>query len=339
MLRTLTRVTIETVDIFDDAQLREAYGVTVADTGASAYPVTWSWDEYRVAARTPDPWTKRELRIARARDATAMGLVDASLPQRDNTELVWADVSLVPGREGDPAVTDLFETLADLARAHGRKTVEVSALIDGAGQMSAKARAVEAAGYQRFITNDHRVLDLPVGRARMRALADEVAPHHHDYRLVAWQGACPEAWIDGYANLRARLLIDAPDGGVGYDAEAFDAVRVRHEEAELAAQQRVMHTVIAIADDGAVAGHSQLVIPGTDEVNAFQWDTLVLRAHRGHRLGLALKARNLIETADALGSRTRLHTWNADENAPMIAVNERLGYRLVDHTAEFRRQV
>lgn len=335
-LRTLRCVTIETVDVFDDAQLREAHAVTVADTGAQAYPVTWTWQEYRVAARTRDPWTDRQLVLARAADRAAIGLVDAFLPQRDNTALIWADLHILPGHEQDTDIAELLAALGELAKRRDRTAIEIGAVLDVDSRTSAKRRVLETAGFGLALTYAHRVLDLPVELNRMRSLAEELAPHHATYRLVTWRGACPEAWVDGYAELRARILIDAPDGGIGYEREAYDAARVRHEEAELEGQQRVMYTAIAVAPDGSVAGHSQLVVPGTDDVNAYQWDTLVLEAHRGHRLGLALKARNLIEAADGFGPRKVLHTWNAEQNAPMIAVNDRLGFRLVDYSGEFR---
>lgn len=55
-----------------------------------------------------------------------------------------------------------------------------------------------------------------------------------------------------------------------------------------------------------MAGHTHLVIPGTDQVNAYQWDTLVLPEHRGHRFGLALKARHrLVEHNGELQRRLR----------------------------------
>ena len=61
---------------------------------------------------------------------------------------------------------------------------------------------------------------------------------------------------------------------------------------------------------------------------AYQQDTLVLREHRGHGLGLALKA------ATHAGPRRRVARGCAPSgrgtpttNGPMIAVNEALGYR------------
>ena len=61
---------------------------------------------------------------------------------------------------------------------------------------------------------------------------------------------------------------------------------------------------------------------------AHQWNTLVLREHRGRRLGLLVKLAALRLLAREEPQATRVVTWNAQENAPMIAVNEALGFRV-----------
>jgi len=334
--RTLTRMGVEAIDPFDDEQLRAAHDVTVADATARPYSFPWTWMEYRVAAQTPDRWATLHILLARDDDGTPVAVAETWMPQRDNTTMVWTEVSILPGRECAPVVAGLFDALADLVRSHGRSVIHTTATADIGGRTSPKQEALEAAGCTFVMAEAHRVLDLPFDGTLMQSLADEAAAHHRAYRLMSWRGPCPEAWIDGYADLRSRILVEAPDGGVGFEAEDYDAERIRHEEAELEAQQRIMQTTIAVHDDGALAGHSQLVVPETDPTNAFQWDTLVLADHRGHRLGLALKARNLLEAADAFDGRTLLHTWNAEGNTPMINVNERIGYRLVDCSNQLR---
>ncbi len=48
--------------------------------------------------------------------------------------------------------------------------------------------------------------------------------------------------------------------------------------------------------------------------------------HRGHRLGLLLKVAMLELLAATEPGLERIATWNAASNAPMIAVNDALGY-------------
>jgi RimJ/RimL family protein N-acetyltransferase len=70
-----------------------------------------------------------------------------------------------------------------------------------------------------------------------------------------------------------------------------------------------------------------------------QHDTSVARRHRGHRLGLLLKAEMLLWLADAEPQVAHIHTNNAESNQHMIAVNDRLGYRPVARIVEFQRRL
>jgi hypothetical protein len=70
-----------------------------------------------------------------------------------------------------------------------------------------------------------------------------------------------------------------------------------------------------------------------------QEDTTVVRDHRGHRLGLLLKA-DLCRWLLAVEPQLRtLDTWNAESNDHMVGVNERLGYRAVGRALEFQRRL
>jgi hypothetical protein len=83
---------------------------------------------------------------------------------------------------------------------------------------------------------------------------------------------------------------------------------------------------------------TELFFPTHDQVNAFQSGTLVAPAHRGHRLGLALKVLNHLELQRSRTEPRVLHTWNAEQNTAMNAVNAALGYQPVELTEEWQRK-
>jgi RimJ/RimL family protein N-acetyltransferase len=68
-------------------------------------------------------------------------------------------------------------------------------------------------------------------------------------------------------------------------------------------------------------------VPLARPEHAQQSGTLVLAAHRGHRLGARLKIAVLRELAATVPQVRRISTYNADGNRPMVAVNEALGFR------------
>jgi hypothetical protein len=84
---------------------------------------------------------------------------------------------------------------------------------------------------------------------------------------------------------------------------------------------------------------TELTITADGHGNCMQGITLVLRSHRGHRLGLAVKVANL----QSLQSRSlpvpMVHSWNAEENDQMARINEALGFVPVEEVGEFQRSL
>ena len=127
---------------------------------------------------------------------------------------------------------------------------------------------------------------------------------------------------------------DAPTDDLVIEDEVFTPERLRaYDDAQLdrgARMYRVWarhrdtgHTVVAVEEDRPWLGE--------------QHDTTVLPKHRGHRLGLLLKADMMRWLRDAEPALATVTTDNAESNAHMIAVNERLGYQAMGRNLEFQR--
>jgi GNAT superfamily N-acetyltransferase len=183
----------------------------------------------------------------------------------------------------------------------------------------------------------HQVLDLPVDAGRLDELARHAEPG--DYRLRTWSGPCPDDLVPGYVSLRSRFMSEIPMGDMEYEPEVWNPDRLRAEEEKWQAQSRTWFTTVAVAPNGDLVGHTILVLPGHDPEPAYQGDTMVLPEHRGHRLGLALKVANLRTMTAAQPRRRAVHTWNAEENGPMVAVNDAMGFRRVELTGVYQRDL
>jgi len=68
-------------------------------------------------------------------------------------------------------------------------------------------------------------------------------------------------------------------------------------------------------------------------------DLRSLSGHRGHRLGLLLKADMLDWLAETQPQVASIETWNAESNDAMIGVNEMLGYRVEGRALRFQRSL
>ncbi|MDF2848317.1 MAG: family N-acetyltransferase, partial [Oerskovia sp.] len=158
-----------------------------------------------------------------------------------------------------------------------------------------------------------------------------------DYRVHLWQDTVPEGWIDDFAVLETRMSTDAPNGGLDLEEDPWDADRVRVASQSFA--DRGQGYLVAVAEhvpSGRLAAFSMVSYPHDRPEVVIQEDTLVLREHRGHRLGMLVKIAVLDELARVRPSSRRVHTWNAQENRHMLAINEALGFEVASVTAEWQ---
>jgi RimJ/RimL family protein N-acetyltransferase len=125
------------------------------------------------------------------------------------------------------------------------------------------------------------------------------------------------------------MSTDVPKDEMDWREEVWDAARVRRNEDLSRAMDRSWVGAGAVhVPTGRLIAFTVMGVPRSRPERAYQWETLVQSDHRGHRLGTLVKLAALQELA-AHDPRIRfITTWNAQENAPMIAVNDLLGARV-----------
>ena len=96
---------------------------------------------------------------------------------------------------------------------------------------------------------------------------------------------------------------------------------------------------VALAPSGEVVAYNDLIVSEDDPGEVMQWGTLVRREHRGHRLGMAVKARGLQGLAELAPQALRVQTCNAEQNAHMVGVNVELGFRRVEALLAYQRHL
>jgi hypothetical protein len=155
---------------------------------------------------------------------------------------------------------------------------------------------------------------------------------------VHFVGPTPDDMLADMVTLHAAIN-DAPLDDPEAEDDHWDVERVQRYDAAMAARRQTVHRVLARhRDSGEWAGISMLCVDEFSPSVAFQEDTSVVRAHRGHRLGLLMKADMLRWVSRERPEISAIDTWNATSNHHMIAVNERLGARVVAHHETYRRE-
>ncbi|PPF46076.1 N-acetyltransferase [Pseudoclavibacter sp. AY1F1] len=233
--------------------------------------------------------------------------------------------------------------LEELARADGRTFLQ--AWVEhptaggerlpaptGHGSVSAAdpaARFLLKHGWELGQTERISELRLPVPAEELRAHAEAAAARAGaDYRLLTWEGESDAVYLDDLARLNGDMSIDAPAGELAIDEEQWDAERVSQmERRALAAGATFLNAAVLHIPSGRLVAQSMLQLDLDDTTRPAQQDnTLVTSTHRGRRLGMLVKAANLVQLAERYPECTGVFTWNAEENSHMLRVNEALGF-------------
>lgn len=324
---------MQPLDPADDARVDE-----VVDLWAAAHAVDLPQDppfaptveRGRVVHPSPDEPSTYYLAYS---DDVLVGTAVIELPHLDNTGTAWAGIVVHPQARGRGAGAALWEFVAQTARAVQRKLVVFETKLGGHEEAFARRRGAELGIY----TARRRLAVEPSTLALADQLGVEALPHAEGYDLHSYLGATPEPWIEGIAYLNGRMSTDAPLDDLEWEPENYDAERVRGREALYDAWGQRVHSTIAVhSETGAVAGFTNIGVCIDDPTAGHQWNTIVDPDHRGHRLGTLLKAANLRFTLVHCPDMATVLTWNAVSNAPMIAVNEAMGFRPFDHWGEWQ---
>jgi GNAT superfamily N-acetyltransferase len=320
---------LEEIDPIDDERHLEWFGsLTAAD--AYDWPLEPGWSNTELAAMNRDQVTARRLlAIARQGDGEAVGSVCLRLPLLENTDTAELTLAVKPPARRRGAGSLLLLFAEERARQAGRhkliaRTEEPVQTKQAAGSLFARHH-----GFLLALAEERRCLDLPPPWSALAALEQEAHSHAGDYTLFTWQGACPSAVLDGRARLSESISVDAPQGELGLSGERWDAARVRHHEETVDQMGRDLFGAGALQrGSGELVAFSEICVPRELPATSYQWDTVVLPAHRGHRLGLLTKVANLRQISETAPGVKRILTWNAAANAPMIRINEAIGFRL-----------
>lgn len=335
--------TIVEVDPFD-RELFDAWHQAYLDAELAAPEgVTSPWQVEEVRAMMQDQGTRhRLLGYAGLVGDRVVGSGFVRLPLLDNTDTAEIMVHVVPGARRRGHGSAMLAHLERVAREHGRTVLQAESFWpydagpDGTGEPGPSFAA--ARGFTLALGDVKRVLRLPVAAGLLDELAAETALHHDGYVLRSWAGPVPDELAEGWVRLTATLGTEAPAGEMHREEETADVAVLREAEANQARQGRTKYNTVALDPSGEVVAYTDVATTIHEPGRAYQWGTLVRPDARGHRLGLAVKVANLRLLQAERPDIELLTTYNAEVNAHMVAVNDRLGFTPIGRLGEFQKR-
>ena len=304
--------------------------VYAAATAAVMGPVNDAWSATELRAMEGGDQAPRR-RVAAVEDGRVVGGGDVRLPHLEDTDVAEIYLAVLPAEQGRGIGSALFAWGDAVAADAGRTTLTTGTAYPD-GVVDPAAAFLERHGYavaQRHLRSD---LALPA-----RPLVAAPAWEGDGYTILTAVDEIPDAWLAGRAELGAAMSTDVPQGDLVRDEQVWDADRIRGEVERARAMDRRFIEAVARHDaSGRLVAFTHVECPsGEAGETAFQHDTLVVAAHRGHRLGLRIKAAATSIAEREWPSARRIRTWNAVENTPMLAVNRDLGYAVTGHLTDW----
>lgn len=266
-----------------------------------------------------------DVAVARDEHGTTLAVLEVHHPEWDNTHTGFVSVTVDPRLRRRGLGRAVFDIGIDRLRAAGRTLVFSECLEGGPGvpfleKAGAKPGSRDVWRRQLLQELDRARLDADYAAATTAAAA---------YKLVRIPVPTPQELLADVVQI-TQAINDAPRDDLEFEDEVFSPERIRaFEEAQAAQSRRVYRLAARECATGTLAGHTMLAVESERPWHGWQYDTSVLREHRGHRLGLLLKTAMLHWMAEAEPQLRRVDTWNAASNEHMIAVNEALGYRVI----------
>ena len=332
------------IDPGNDAALTEWTAVLQA-SDRDLWPDLWGYtlEDIRAFARFEGASRRWELLAAAEPDGAMVGVGMVEFPRRDNLHAAEITIAVHPQYRRRGAGTAIVERMAGVARADGRRTLNTIVDVPVATTADhASSSFGPAVGFVPTLSGNTRHLRLPVDPRRLEELRATVSAARDAaaYRVISFETPWPREYLEDECALLQVMSTDEPAGDDDREAEVWDEQRLREgEELRTARGVRTLAAVAQHAASGRLVAMTEILVADDVPQQAWQEITVVHPAHRGHRLGLAVKLANLGLLAERAPNVELIVTGNASVNAPMIAVNELMGYEIAGNGMFWQRHL
>ena len=276
----------------------------------------------RIRATTPDQWRA----TFGARDASGKlvgsAFVGWNKNEPENAHARWSEVNVLPEHRRRGIGTALQRTAVEACLEQGDDLVFFGQSVDRLPAGEAFARAIAATPGLEMKLNQLSIAD--VDRAKV---AEWASLDPKGYRLERADNVVPPKLIEPFLD-SANAMNDMPKGDLRFADQKYTEEQLHSRESWLKQAGMEWWLIVAIHEaTGEGAGFTEVNYDPRVGHVVQQSGTGVIAAHRGHRLGLWMKAVMLDRIMRERPAAKFIRTGNANVNKNMLEINPLLGFR------------
>jgi GNAT superfamily N-acetyltransferase len=248
-----------------------------------------------------------------------------------NRHILWADASVRTDHRRQGIGRAWIQLALELMDRHGCTTLSM-ATEDGSGRAFLEWMGAEA----KFDGAENRLQLKTVDWAMLRRWAEDGPRRSPASRLEVYDGHLPrEMWAD-YCPQFSTMLNTMPWEDLDHGDIVVTPVHMQDWVERLDEQGANEHTMLTREPDGVISGITDLSYAPYNPAMIRQGFTGVRSDARGRGLGKWLKAAMLLHVRELYPKVEVVVTDNAGSNAPMLAINKKIGFKKYRANAEYQ---
>jgi len=146
----------------------------------------------------------------------------------------------------------------------------------------------------------------------------------------------PDSILEDYCNVYTEVLNQAPRDELTIGDDVFTPEKWKKLESQARKTGITWITAIVKEQDGDIAGLTEVIYESSTPTIMHQELTGVQEKYRGRGLGKWLKGVMLLKIRNEYSAVELVSTSNATSNEPMLAINEKMGFRVKHETYMFQ---